>query len=511
MFGRLGLRIDEEQWGKGEKFLENVKTGFQAVIAALAIHKVEEMITSVIDLGGQLNDTAQKTGLSVESLQEYGYVAQLNSSSAESFAHAITKLSRGMAEADKSGTGPVVDGLKKLGIAFKDPSFHNLSLDDRVQTIATKLSEMEDGTKKTALAMEVFGRSGAELIPTLNDLGKNGAQLKEEFKALGGELTGEQTAALDDLGDNIDRIKTAVKGLKNQAVAALIPTLKEMVDGTLEWVKANRAVISNTISTVVGTAITLFTALGKAVSFVVQTFQWLYNHEEFVQKGLTIIAVLVSSLIAEMILLGIESALAWIAVIGPILLVIAAIAAVTLVVMDVWSAISNGKGVTASVFSYIGGVLRSWQDSLLALVDKVGEAFVDLWEGIASGAKAAFDALLTYTGVQLLIDVYDYFKSGGGQGALNAFTATPDQLMAQAKAKEAGAAATGDVVNTAQTINSPSQVTSTTESKAQTVTIGGAQINISMVDGDPQKVASAVRREIDDHWRAQMAQAHGNL
>src|SRR6185312_4108740 len=128
----LGLKINEAQWKAGERAVEGlkeglsglgeksglsriIKTGLASFVGYEAISGVKEMISSVVELGSALNDTAQKTGVSVEGLQFFGYVAKLNSSNMEEFAGASEKLSKGLAELAHTGSGPAADGLKAIG------------------------------------------------------------------------------------------------------------------------------------------------------------------------------------------------------------------------------------------------------------------------------------------------------------------------------------------------------------------------------------------------------------
>src|SRR5690349_13999782 len=124
LFATLGLKLDKGSWAKGDELLNAVKTSIIGIGAAYGLNKVREMVGGVVDLGSSLNDTAQRTGVAVEKLQYYGYVAKLNSGSAEQMAFAINFLSRNLAEA-KNGTGEAADALKQLHISINDPAFKN--------------------------------------------------------------------------------------------------------------------------------------------------------------------------------------------------------------------------------------------------------------------------------------------------------------------------------------------------------------------------------------------------
>lgn len=513
LFSKLGLQIDPESWSKGEVFMGRMKTGFQALIAVLAVKKVEDMVMSVIELGGKLNDTAQKTGVAVESLQYYGYVAKLNSSSAESFSHAITKLSRGLAESAKGGSGPAVDGLKKLGLSLNDPKFKNSTIDQKVQRIAEQLSALPDGTKKTAIAMQLFGRSGAELIPTLNDLGKNGTQLKKEFEDFGGVLTEKNTSALDEVGDNIDKVKTAMGGLKNTVVVALLPIIQEMVTSLLEWVKANRAIIAWSIKRAIEIVIDLFNVVAKVVTvavkalgYVVQAgdkiWTWLQAHDKVMQSVLIVLATAITVFAVQSAIAFVSFAAAavaaWIVAFGPVIAVGLVLAGLILVIQDVWESITTGKGVAADVFRYVQDVIGGWWDWLGDLLERIGRGFGMMWDGIKGAAKAAFDWIINLPVIKQLIDLFEYFTNRGSQGP-------PPEMIDPQRTQYLGGAAANDRLPQGSSM----YPLYTPSAAAQTVTVGPTTVHVTMPTADPAAVGAAVKGAIQEHWDTAMIHTKG--
>lgn len=75
--------------------------------------------------------------------------------------------------------------------------------------VAELFSLLPDGANKTALAVKLFGRSGAELIPLLNQ-GKEGlAEFDKLASDLGLTLDKETGKAAEDFNDNLTKLKLA--------------------------------------------------------------------------------------------------------------------------------------------------------------------------------------------------------------------------------------------------------------------------------------------------------------
>ena len=63
------------------------------------------------------------------------------------------------------GSDHARDTLFQLGLSMAD--LRKLSPEDQFTLIADRLSKVENTTRRAALAMEIFGRGGTELLPML--------------------------------------------------------------------------------------------------------------------------------------------------------------------------------------------------------------------------------------------------------------------------------------------------------------------------------------------------------
>ena len=128
--------------------------------------------------------------------------------------------------------------------------------------------------QKTALAIQLFGKSGAELIPFLNQ-GRDGInELSAEMQALGVQMSGETAAQAGEFNDALDKLKLASTSIGNQIIASLLPALNDMAGGMVESAKQGGTLrvildgvvlVLKTLALGAATVGKAFVALGEAI------------------------------------------------------------------------------------------------------------------------------------------------------------------------------------------------------------------------------------------------------
>jgi TP901 family phage tail tape measure protein len=192
------------------------------------------------DTGGALDDMAQRTGASVEALSGLGYAAQMSGSSLEDVEKGIRKVQQGVS------AGSSVFG--ELGLSIE--SLQSMSPDQQFAAIADKLAAIENPGERAAKAMEVFGKSGANLLPLLSTGSKGIEELTEQAAANGAVMSGEQAQSAAALGDAIDGVGISFGGLVNTIGAQLAPVLTTIlglvtyaINRSREWIAANQGIV----------------------------------------------------------------------------------------------------------------------------------------------------------------------------------------------------------------------------------------------------------------------------
>lgn len=281
----------ETDTGRAEKRLKQFKkeaidvgkaiglafTGFATAGAAL--------VKGSIDAADALTDLAQSTGVSVESLSALTFAADFGAVSQETLGASLVKLTKNMSDAAQ-GTGEAQKGFEALGISVTNADGSLKAADAALVEIAGKFAGMEDGAEKTALAVNLFGKSGAELIPVLN-LGADGIEaLKKEAADLGLVIGTDAANAAGEFNDTLARLQGVASGLFNRIAQQLLPTLVNLSASLLDSAKnsglldqAARAAATGvkfllSAGVVVGAA---FKALGEALGGVAAALVALFS------------------------------------------------------------------------------------------------------------------------------------------------------------------------------------------------------------------------------------------
>ncbi|MHC4335962.1 MAG: hypothetical protein ACYSUV_19765, partial [Planctomycetota bacterium] len=154
--------------------------------------------------GDELDKMAKRTGVAGSALAEFSFAAEQSGANLDDFEKSIKRMQRTI-EDGKRGLTTAVDGLDLVGLSVQD--LQGLSPEDQFQKIADGMAAIVDPSTKAAAAQMLFGRSGTQLIPMLNDL----SQLRQEARDLGlipaeGEI--ENAAKVTDA---LNRVRRAVK------------------------------------------------------------------------------------------------------------------------------------------------------------------------------------------------------------------------------------------------------------------------------------------------------------
>ena len=117
-----------------------------------------------------------------------------------------------------------------MGINVLDSNGKIKATEQILLEIADKFSNYSDGANKAALAMALFGKAGANLIPFLNN-GRAGIEaMGIELERLGGVIMPDAARQANEFNDNLDRLKIASNSLAIEIGNALIPTLTELTN-----------------------------------------------------------------------------------------------------------------------------------------------------------------------------------------------------------------------------------------------------------------------------------------
>ena len=210
------------------------------VAATAAVAGVVALTLRIADQADEIAKHSTRIGVSIESYQELEHAMELSGGSIGEASAAIRRLSGNMLDASQ-GVSTAVDAFAGLGIETTTAAGGLRSVDDVLADIADEFAAMEDGSLKTARAMELFGRSGATLIPLLNQGSEGIAEMRQEAHDLGIVISTETAHAAEALNDDLTRLRGIATGFANDLASALIPRLRDVAGDVEDFARNVRA------------------------------------------------------------------------------------------------------------------------------------------------------------------------------------------------------------------------------------------------------------------------------
>lgn len=245
---------------------------------AAAVLGYGAMVKAAIDAADEGAKLARSTGLTTEALSELQYVA--GQSGVEDLGGSLVKFNKAIVEAAE-GSKAQQAAFADLGVKITDANGKIRRTEDILSDAAEGFAGYGDGAKKSSLAMDLFGKTGAEMISFLS-LGKKGlAEGREEARLFGQSIGGETAAASEQFNDNLSRMGALAQGVANQTAAELAPALAKVTDRFVEAAKKGdllgraSAAISTGFKIVVSGALIVseaFASTGRQIGAVAAAF-----------------------------------------------------------------------------------------------------------------------------------------------------------------------------------------------------------------------------------------------
>lgn len=212
-----------------------IKTGATVAFAAIGA-AITAAVANGIAEADKFDEVSARLGVGVEKLQELNYAAGLSGVSFEDLSSVFPKLSKAMAES-LDPDSKYAEMFKKLGLSAVDAQGNLKDAADFLLEISDVFYQFDDSTGEAALAMEIFGKSGAGLLEFLNR-GKDGIEdLMNRARDLGLIIDEETTQSMAELNDRVSEVKTGFTVLGAEIAAQLLPKIMELIVNFQEWMK----------------------------------------------------------------------------------------------------------------------------------------------------------------------------------------------------------------------------------------------------------------------------------
>ncbi len=217
---------------------EKITRTFEQVGAAIGIglgaHEFQEWIKGAIEAQDQALKLSQKIGIATESIAGLTSAAQKSGVDQEAFQSAMVKLSKSAADA-AGGIEKSALAYNALGINVKNADGSIKGSDVLLGELADKFSGYKDGVEKTAAAVAVFGKAGAQMIPLLNG-GSEAIQHQIDLaKQLGAAVGTDAAKGAEKFNDSLKDLELVSKGVSNQIASGILPALNKLADAAIKF------------------------------------------------------------------------------------------------------------------------------------------------------------------------------------------------------------------------------------------------------------------------------------
>jgi len=195
--------------------------------AASAALDYANAVRSSIDETAKL---AQRTGIAVEALQGFQVAADL--SGVQNLESAVQRLTISLGDA-AAGVKEPRQALEQLGLNFEE--LNALVPEEQFRAVAAAFGDVGSQAERAAIAADLFGRSGVELLPLF---ASNLAEVEDRAARLGIVLSGDQTAAIEQMNDSLSLVSKTFDGIIGQVTANLAPVVTELAEEFLSFVES---------------------------------------------------------------------------------------------------------------------------------------------------------------------------------------------------------------------------------------------------------------------------------
>ncbi|PQA78684.1 hypothetical protein [Rhodoferax sp. TS-BS-61-7] len=199
-------------------------------------------------MGDEVAKGSQKAGLSISEWQRWNYVAGQSGIEAATLNSSMGRLNKQIAEAAAGKNKDLAALFSKARIGMRGANGELRTSSELLPQIADLFARNGNEATRARMGNAIFGKSWQDLAPLLLGGSDGIAQLTLRYKELGLEVEEGAIKAGEAFGDQMDDLNLVTKSYANTIAAKLLPVLSPLLEKTIQWAVANRAVITTKIT-----------------------------------------------------------------------------------------------------------------------------------------------------------------------------------------------------------------------------------------------------------------------
>lgn len=374
----------------------------------------------------EISLASQKIGMSQEGFQVYSKAAEIAKIDTEKFQSGVERLMKNQ-YASVTGNKKMAQAFASIGVSANDSQGHLKKTDVLLKEISDKFQKAPNGAIKTALAIQLFGKSGANMIPLLNQGSKSLETLKNEMRKTSELIDDEGVASSAEFNRKLREMSDRIEGTKNKIGLALMPAFTELsekllsvIDRVTNWIDKNKALIPQILHWAkiamivgasiwgIGTAIEIVVAISKTIKIVTTGFKLLQSALVIAKSSMILFKIQYYALaVAQKVAAAGQWLLNAALTANPIGLIIAAIVAVIAVTVICWKKFAGFRAVIKTVWDTVkgfGNILKEYVidriKGIISGLGAMGRAIGLLFKGkFAEAGKVAFQGVKDLSGI----------------------------------------------------------------------------------------------------------------
>ena len=306
---KIGTAVDLGPLHKGahgaaeeiKKLREGIMHVAEVVGLVEAVKGLKEYVVGTIEAIGQTKILAERVGFSVEGFQKLAYAARLAHMDQDTLAVSLGQMSKRLGEVALEGSGPAANALKRFHVEAKDLA--KMGPEKAFAVLIRLIEGIQNPMERSAVAMDLFGRSGQGMINIVAMGGKELKELGDEASRLGFALNAVDAAKAVEAEEAMIKLSAATTGFANLLAVQLAPYLTLIIEKYTEWGYAGQksatwiakgmaiveqvmGVVVDSVNVLAGAFYSLRTVVDAVIAGITEGFVLLLDGVKIVLEGM---------------------------------------------------------------------------------------------------------------------------------------------------------------------------------------------------------------------------------
>ena len=185
----------------------SIKGALGATFAVAGVAALTSFTKKSLEAVDAIGKTADKLGISTDTLQEYRFALDLAGVSQAQVDKGLEQVVARVGEL-KNETGSLLTFLDKYNESLGDQIRQTRTTDEAIDLLTEAIADETDATQKAALARAAFGRSGVAMVNGVRDGTAAFRESREELREWGGVISEQAIRNAEKAQDELTRLGT---------------------------------------------------------------------------------------------------------------------------------------------------------------------------------------------------------------------------------------------------------------------------------------------------------------